>query len=275
MSNKSLYREKVIFNKNDSIKPLRVKPELEVIAFDLVSCLIAEKCGADRIELCANPLEGGTTPSYGMIARARKQTSIALFPIIRPRGGDFLYTDEEFNCMVEDILVCKSLGCNGVVIGMLNEDGTVDKNRCKELIAAAGNMEVTFHRAFDRTREPFTAMEEIIDLGCKRILTSGLKPTVTEGMDMLRDLVTRANGRIRIMPGSGVRSDNIIALAQGTGASSFHSSARTHVASKMNYTNSNMQESLNQVSLMEDEVMRLRSLIDQHFHPTNNTGNAV
>lgn len=241
-----------------------MKPELEVIAFDLLSCLIAEEAGAERIELCANPHEGGTTPSYGMIARARKKTSIQLFPIIRPRGGDFLYTDEEYSCMLEDVLACKSLGCDGVVIGILHADGTVDQTRCQALVEAAGSMDVTFHRAFDRVKDPFAALETIIQMGCKRILTSGLHPTVMEGIEQLKALVARAGDDIKIMPGSGVRSENIIELAHKTGARCFHSSARTNLTSAMHYQNTNMKEQLTQVSLMKDEVRRLRQLIDEH-----------
>lgn len=245
-----------------------MKAELEVIAFDLQSCIVAERAGADRIELCANPQEGGTTPSYGMMVRARKLTRIQLFPIIRPRGGDFLYNDEEFQCMIEDIQVAKSIGCEGVVIGMLNPDGSIDKKRCQQLMAAAGNMEVTFHRAFDRVKDPFASLEEVIELGCKRILTSGLRPTVTEGTQMLKELVTQAGNRIKIMPGSGVRSDNIIPLAEATGAFCFHSSARTTVRSNMNYKNVEMNETLDQITLMENEVRNLRQWIDHYFKTT-------
>jgi len=161
--------------------------ELEVIGFDLASCVTAQQQGADRIELCANPCDGGTTPSYGTIALARRNTSIQLFPIIRPRGGDFLYTELEFQAMVEDIRRCAELGCDGVVIGMLREDGSVDVDRCAELIRTAGAMQVTFHRAFDRVSDPFTALEQIIGLGCARILTSGLQPNVDLGKQILEN----------------------------------------------------------------------------------------
>ena len=242
-----------------------MKAELEVIAFDLQSCIVAERAGADRIELCANPQEGGTTPSYGMMVSARERTRIQLFPIIRPRGGDFLYSDEELQCMIEDIQVAERIGCDGVVIGMLNPDGSIDKSRCQQLMAAAGNMEVTFHRAFDRVKDPFAALEAVIELGCKRILTSGLRPTVTEGAYMLKALVTQAGERIKIMPGSGVRAENIIALAEATGAFCFHSSARTTVKSTMHYKNEEMNEALEQITLMENEVRDLRRLIDSFF----------
>lgn len=236
--------------------------ELEVIAFDLASCRIAEGKGADRIELCANPHEGGTTPSYGTIARARDITSIQLFPIIRPRGGDFLYSDTEFDAMAADIEQCRQLGCDGVVIGMLDADGRVDGARCAELIRRAGGMQVTFHRAFDRVRDPLESLETVIGLGCSRILTSGLRPNVELGRDMLRTLVQTAGRRITIMPGSGVRSTNILELAQFTGARAFHSSARASHPSAMDYTNPDMAEELGSISIDADEVAELRRLLD-------------
>lgn len=238
--------------------------ELEVIGFDLASCSAAEVNGADRIELCANPHEGGTTPSYGMIAVARECTSIELFPIIRPRGGDFLYTATEFRSMVADVEQCRQLGCDGVVIGMLEQDGGVDVDRCAELIAHAGSMQVTFHRAFDRVRDPLTSLEEIIALGCSRILTSGLRPTADQGKNMLRDLVAAAANRITIMPGSGVRSANILELAKFTGAEAFHSSARSVHPSSMDYTNPAMDEALDSVGIDSGEVRALRRILDAY-----------
>ena len=236
--------------------------ELEVIGFDLASCLIAETHGANRIELCANPHEGGTTPSHGMIRVARQNTSIELFPIIRPRGGDFLFSGLEFQAMITDIQQCEQLGCDGVVIGMLTEDGIVDVDRCAELIQHAGAMQVTFHRAFDRVKDPMKALEQIIDLGCMRILTSGLRPNVDLGREMLRTLVDAAGDRITIMPGSGVRSNNVLELARFTGATAFHSSARSSHPTTMKYINSSMDEDLASVSIDDEEVSELRRLLD-------------
>jgi copper homeostasis protein len=236
--------------------------ELEVIGFDLASCLIAETHGANRIELCANPHEGGTTPSYGVIRVARQNTSIQLFPIIRPRGGDFLFSGLEFQSMITDIQQCEQLGCDGVVIGMLTEDGFVDVDRCAELIKHAGAMQVTFHRAFDRVKDPMQALEEIIDLGCMRILTSGLRPDIDLGREMLRTLVDAAGDRITIMPGSGVRSNNVLELARFTGATAFHSSARSSHPTTMKYINSSMDEDLASVSIDAEEVSELRRLLD-------------
>jgi len=238
--------------------------ELEVIGFDLASCSTAEMHGANRIELCANPEEGGTTPSYGVISAARRSTTIQLFPIIRPRGGDFLYTELEFQAMVADVEECGRLGCDGVVIGMLSEDGSVDVARCAELVRRAGSMQVTFHRAFDRVEDPLKSLEEIIELGCSRILTSGLQPNVELGKGMLRTLVEAAGDRITIMPGSGVRSHNILELALFTGAKAFHSSARSMRTSSMEYANPAMSERLDSVSIDPGEVLALRRILDAY-----------
>jgi copper homeostasis protein len=231
--------------------------QLEVIGFTIDSCTAAQKAGAHRIELCDNPGEGGTTPSYGFIKAAREKLSILLYPMIRPRGGDFLFNDDEFDIMCEDIKICKSLHCDGVVIGMLNADGTVDSNRCAKLVELAYPMGVTFHRAFDRTKDAFEALETIIAIGCERILTSGLKPNVNEGMQMLKALIEKAEDRIIIMPGSGVRSDNISQLAITTGAMEFHSSARKQANIKMVYSNDEINEKLSAVAIDEEEVKKI------------------
>ncbi len=243
-----------------------MKYELEVIAFDLTSCIIAAENGVTRIELCANPQEGGTTPSFGMIKEARKISAIQLFPIIRPRGGDFYYSTHEFNSMLNDIQQCRDLGCDGVVIGMLKKDGSIDIEKNRELVDAAKGMAVTFHRAFDRVNDPFVALEQIISIGCKRILTSGLKPNVIEGMETLKELVIKAGNRITIMPGSGVRSNNINQLAEYTHAKSFHSSARKNMDSTMEFQNPNMRESLTHASIDSDEVRALKNQLDIYFN---------
>lgn len=241
--------------------------ELEVIAFDLASCAVAQKHGADRIELCANPHEGGTTPSYGMIEMARESVSIQLFPIIRARGGDFSYSDAEFHAMRADIAQCARIGCDGVVIGMLSADGRVDVDRCAELIEAAGSMQITFHRAFDRVRDPIASLEEIIALGCSRLLTSGRQPNVDRGKSMLQTLVQAAGDRITVMPGSGVRSTNILELVRFTGARAYHSSARTVRPSSMEYVNPEMAENLDSISIDAEEVATLRRLLDAYSDP--------
>lgn len=228
--------------------------KLEVIAFNIESCILAEANGVSRIELCDNQADGGTTPSYGFIKAARKILSIELYPIIRPRGGDFFYSDEEFEIIKSDLLLCKSLGCDGVVIGLLNADGSVDKQKTKILTELAYPMGVTFHRAFDRTKNMFEALEDIIDCGCERILTSGQKPAAYDGMDNIKALIEKADNRIIIMPGSGINSKNIIKIAQYTGATEFHSSARNFIESKMQFSQPSMNEQLNSVNLNADEV---------------------
>ena len=234
---------------------------LEIIAFNIQSCATIQNAGAQRIELCGNPTEGGTTPSYGFIKAAREATGIQLFPIIRPRGGDFLYSNEEFEIMKSEIKLCKEFGCDGVVIGLLNADGTIDKKRTAALVSLAYPLEVTFHRAFDRVKDMYIALEDVIEAGCGRILTSGLFPTAEQGMGNLQKLVEAANNRIVIMPGSGVRSDNINIIAQKTGASEFHSSARILSASLMQHYNKNMNETLEYYTVDEDEVKKLVTAI--------------
>lgn len=227
---------------------------LETIAFNIESCKTAQAAGAHRIELCDNPGEGGTTPSYGFIKAARKILHIDLFPIIRPRGGDFLYSDDEFEIMKADVQLCKDLGCNGVVIGMLNADATIDKKRTGMLVNIAYPMSVTFHRAFDRVAEPVQALEDVIEIGCERILTSGFHSTAMEGVSNIRQLIKQAESRIIIMPGSGVRSENIKALAESTAAVEFHSSARKNISSKMMFINKQMNEEFKTVTADEAEI---------------------
>ena len=210
---------------------------MEVCANGLSSALAAQQGGAIRVELCDNLLEGGTTPSYAQIKLAIEKLHIQLYPIIRPRGGDFLYTDLEFELMKEDILLCKSLGCDGVVIGMLLADGRVDKQRCATLIDLARPMKVTFHRAFDHSRDLKEALADVIDLGCDRILTSGGKPGALEGAAILKELIALAAGRIEIMPGAGIREHNIKEIINLTGASVFHATAKTRVLPAMDYVN--------------------------------------
>lgn len=239
---------------------------LEVIGFIIESCILAQAAGAHRIELCDNPGEGGTTPSYGFIKAARENLRIELYPIIRPRGGDFFYSDAEFDVMKVDVKLCKDLGCDGVVIGMLNADGTVDKKRCKELVEIAYPLGVTFHRAFDRVSDAAQALEDVIEIGCERILTSGLVPNALNGAETLAALIKQADERIIIMPGSGIRAGNIIELAQKTGAVEFHTSARMNIDSKMNYTNEGMNESLKSVSADVDEIKEIIFSLNNFFN---------
>ena len=233
--------------------------KLEVIGFTIDGCRIAQSEGAHRIELCDNPGDGGTTPSYGFIQTARKLLHIDLYPIIRPRGGDFLYNQEEFEIMQEDIRVSKKLGCNGIVTGILTAEGRVDTNRMRKLCALSYPLGVTFHRAFDRTIDPLEAMEEIINLGCERILTSGQKPFAVDGVALLKQLVEKSDERIIIMPGSGVNSSNIRELAS-TGAYEFHTSARYKVKSN-SYHKPAMGEVPESISVDGEEVRNILNIL--------------
>lgn len=211
--------------------------KFEVCANSVASCIAAQEGGADRVELCAGIPEGGTTPSYGMIRSARESISIGLNVIIRPRGGDFLYSSEELNEMILDIRIAKELGADGLVFGCLTPEGNVDMTAMRMLMEEAGDTPVTFHRAFDHTCDPDKALEDIISLGCKRILTSGCRPTALEGAETLARLVRKAGERIIIMPGCGIREDNIAETARLSGAREFHFSAREPVESGMIFRN--------------------------------------
>lgn len=211
---------------------------IEVCANSAQSCVEAEAGGAKRVELCAGIPEGGTTPSYGEIRTAQRLTSkIDINVIIRPRGGDFLYTEPEVESMLQDIALCRGLGVHGVVFGCLTKEGDIDLSLMRRLMDAAGPLSVTCHRAFDVCRDPFRALEELIELGCDRILTSGQQSDAVKGIPLIKQLVERAAGRIIIMPGCGVREENIARIEAGTGAKEFHTSARSVVYSRMEYRN--------------------------------------
>ena len=242
-----------------------MKYVIEIATSDFSTTKAAVAGGADRIELCANLVEGGTTPSYGMIQQCRDAFSVALFPIIRPRGGDFLYTEEEYAIMLHDIKICKQLNCDGIVTGMLQQDGDVDLKRMAKLIEVAYPMPVTFHRAFDRCSNPFEVFEELIELGCQRILTSGQKPTAPEGVELIAELNRMAGHRIHIMPGSGVRTDNIRMLAEKTGCNEFHSSLRGKEKSRMDFIHpafADSAESYMNNAIDPNEVRALRNELD-------------
>ena len=197
---------------------------LEVCAFNIQSCFIAQRAGAGRIELCADPVQGGTTPSYGLLDYAIKHISIPIYAMIRPRGGNFLYDNAEFAIMLRDVQVCKDLGYPGIATGIQLADGEIDTERMKQIVELAHPMEVTCHKAFDATPDAARSLEKLIEVGCQRVLTSGLHKTAVEGASVLAALVQQAAGRIIIMPGGSVRSSNIKQLAQDTGAVEFHSS---------------------------------------------------
>ena len=210
---------------------------LEICIDGVASAKAAAAGGADRVELCANLPEGGTTPSAGMIRSVRAAFSGGLMVIIRPRGYDFLYSGDEMEVMLHDIRAARDLGADGVVIGCLTAEGRVDKERCARLIEAAGPLDITFHRAFDMTRDLSEALEDIIALGIRRVLSSGGKPDVPSGAGNLAGLVKQAAGRISIMPGGGVTEDNIAEIVKATGAREAHLSARDTVRGGMTFRN--------------------------------------
>jgi len=242
--------------------------KLEICCYSSESALVAQDAGADRIELCADASVGGTTPSYAAIELASTKLNIPLHVIIRPRGGDFLYSADEFTIMQRDIEVCKKLKCDGVVIGILTAEGFVDVGRTRALVQLAKPMSVTFHRAFDMANDATEALEVIIASGCERLLTSGQRNTAIEGCNEIKQLVAQAAGRITVMPGAGVRAENIVALAQHTNAVEFHSSARTIAQSKMHYRNPNVSvggagnDDYSHVSVDAGEVSRMSAALD-------------
>ena len=237
---------------------------IEIATSDFVTTKAAVEGGADRIELCANLAEGGTTPSFGTIKRCRESFNVLLYPIIRPRGGDFLYNKDEYEIMLAEVKLCRQLGCDGIVTGLLNMDGTIDIARTSGLVELAYPMEVTFHRAFDRCLDPFEAMEELIEMGCERILTSGQQPKVNEGVELIAELNKKADGRIIIMPGSGVRKENIKMLAEKTGCTEFHSSLRSKTKSPMQYLHpgfAGSEESYMNNAIDPAEVKAIRNML--------------
>jgi copper homeostasis protein len=209
--------------------------KLEICVDSVESSVNAQIAGADRVELCDNLPEGGTTPSFGTITSARENLTLGLHVIIRPRGGDFLYTDPEYDIMRRDIELCGENGVDGVVIGILRSDGTVDIERTAKLIELAHPMSVTFHRAFDMCTDPIRGLEDIISTGASRVLTSGQKDKVPEGSELISKLVKHAGSKIIIMPGSGLDESNIAEMARITGASEFHLTGRKVVNSEMTF----------------------------------------
>jgi copper homeostasis protein len=214
---------------------------VEVVVYNIASAMKAQEGGADRIELCDSPGDGGTTPSFGTVDIVRKNVNIDVFVMIRPRGGDFCYTSYEFHAMKRDISQCQKLSVDGVVLGILNPDGTIDKKRCGELIKQLRPLKVTCHRAFDMTRDPFEALEDCIEVGFDRILTSGQQPQVIKGVELIAELQKKANGRIIIMPGAGVNEETVQTIVSKAGVSEIHCSAYAFGESSMQYRNPNIQ----------------------------------
>ena len=241
---------------------------LEIAANSAGSALAAQAGGAGRVELSGNLDEGGTTPSYGVTALVRERLRIPLFVLIRPRVGDFLYEEFELEAMRRDIQACRQLGCDGIVIGALNADGAVDVATCRELIAEAGAMNVTFHRAFDVARDQKQALQDVISLGCQRIITSGARASALEGADLLATLVRQAGHRLSIVVGSGINADNLAELIKRTGAREFHTSASATRRSKMRWQDSALRGL--QADYTCSDVERIRQMVEilQQEHAT-------
>jgi copper homeostasis protein len=235
---------------------------LEVCAFHIDSCIIAERAGAARVELCDNPVEGGTTPSYGTIKRVREKVSILLYPILRPRSGNYFYSDEEFAILKEDIEMCRQLGCNGISVGVQTINSEIDTERLNRIVEWAGEMGVTCNRAFDCAPDPFKALEDIISCGCERILTSGQKSAAPDAGELLSKLVEQARNRIIIMPGAGVKSSNIAKLKKESGAWEFHSSARKAVPNPVTYINKEVSDYGNVYIADEEEVRKMVEVLE-------------
>lgn len=200
--------------------------EIEICCGSIQSAANAKAGGAVRIELCQGLVEGGTTPSPATINYAVKELGLQVFVLVRPRGGDFCYNELEIKTMEEDVEFCKQAGVAGIVVGFLHPDGTIDTELTSRFVKLAAPLPVTFHRAFDRCTDPLNALEQVIDCGCARILTSGCKPTAMEGADVLQQLVKQADGRIKILAGSGVTPENAAELRHKTGAPEIHGSCK-------------------------------------------------
>jgi len=213
---------------------------LEICVDSVESALAAEAGGAQRIELCSSLIEGGLTPSLGLIREVRSRLTIGVHVLIRPRAGDFLYSEEELAVMQQDISLAKQAGANGVVFGLLTPEGGIDVERTRNLVELARPMEVTFHRAIDQTRDIASALEDVIRTGADRILTSGTAPTAMQGRQSIRDLVLASNGRIRIMVAGTVRPENIQEIAHATGALEFHAALRRTIPSPMKHQSRNV-----------------------------------
>lgn len=209
----------------------------ELVVYNIESAFKAQEGGADRIELCDNPADGGTTPAMGTVEVVRQNVTLDVYVMIRPRGGDFCYSSYEFHGMKRDIFQFQKLGVDGFVFGILNPDGTLDKKRCKELIDKAKPLKATCHRAFDMTRDPFEALEDCIEVGFERVLTAGQRPKALEGSDLIRQLIEKAGSRIKIMPGSGVNEQTVKEIVSRTGAKEIHFSATSEQVSPMTFRN--------------------------------------
>jgi copper homeostasis protein len=236
---------------------------LEICADSVESAVAAERGGASRIELCSNLLEGGVSASAGLISTVRNRLSIDIYVMIRPRGGDFCYSAAEFEAMEQDVLTAKQLGANGIVFGILKEDGDIDVARTSHLIEIARPLKSTFHRAFDMSRELSKSLSDVIRTGANRVLTSGGEQNVEDGLPAIANLVRVAGSRIAIMAGGGVRESNVHRIIEETGVREIHASVRVQLPSPMRYRNERISmgpakgREYQRVTVLEDKVARL------------------
>jgi copper homeostasis protein len=210
---------------------------LEICADSAESAVAAEQGGAHRIELCSNLLEGGITPSAGLISTVRSKIALELYVMIRPRGGDFCYTADEFEVMEQDVVTAKQLGADGIVFGILHEDGSIDSERTRQLVEIARPLKSTFHRAFDMSRDFLRSVEDLVECGVHRVLTSGGEQKVESAIPTVTEVVKAANSRIAIMVGGGINEANVRQIIVETGAREIHASVRTHQSSPMRHRN--------------------------------------
>jgi copper homeostasis protein len=242
---------------------MREPVTLEICADSVESALAAQSGGAHRIELCSNLLEGGVTPSAGLISTVRHKLDIDLYVMIRPRGGDFCYTAVEFGTMEKDVLMAKQLGANGVVLGILQENGDIDIARTRCLVEMARPLTTTFHRAFDMSRELSKSLEDVVKTGADRVLTSGGEQKVEDGLLTITELVQAADQRISVMVGGGITQSNVHRIIEATGVREIHASVRVHVPSPMRYRNEKISMGLakgreyQRVMVLQEEVQRL------------------
>lgn len=239
---------------------------IEVCASTMQSAINAQSGGAKRIELCDNLYQGGTTPGPGTLELAREMLTIGINVLIRPRGGDFLYSEIEFETIKRDILFCKKIGCDGVVIGFLNADGTINIRQTVEAIELARPMSITFHRAFDMTVEPFTALDQLIEMGIDRLLTAGQKNKAPDGAGLIAELVIRAGKNLIVMPGSGINENNIAWMQKTTGAKEFHLTGQKPVASLMQFRKEGIFlggiPQIPEYEIAETDVERIRNVVE-------------
>nr|XP_046209515.1 copper homeostasis protein cutC homolog [Oncorhynchus gorbuscha]XP_046209516.1 copper homeostasis protein cutC homolog [Oncorhynchus gorbuscha] len=237
---------------------------MEVCVDSVESAINAERGGAGRLELCSSLLEGGITPSIGLLQVVKQYVRIPVYAMIRPRGGDFLYSDREVEVMKRDIELVRSHGADGLVLGALTEDGRVDAELCMELLAVSRPLPVTFHRAFDMVHDPMVTLETLVSLGFERVLTSGCDCSALEGLPLIKRLVEQAKGRITIMPGGGITERNLQRILESSGVLEFHCSARSSKDSAMKFRNAcvNMGASLTapEYGLKVADVSKVRSL---------------